>query len=210
MLDSLHEPIDGIATILQWVDKAQIDYVDCYLRIYIAYNAWYRRATGTANDRQAIDTLKKRYIIWDDYRLGYAMVHMRPLLQRLVELTQRDPLSSHNTYWNGEVQAIDDWRSLIEYWYQVRCLLVHGDTVPEVHVMMAYETLNVFMYEIVVRMKSCLRAVKTDNIRELAKQRQHELQGSDKFIQLQQKLYQKYVAMPDIWQVDMQRAPRGA
>lgn len=133
--------------------KARVDYAGYFLAAYIAYNAWYYQVTGTTNDRQALTTLKRRYVIWSDYCNGAAMRGLFPYMQQLSELTQREPFESAVTYWNGEVAHSTDWRSLIEYWYQVRCALVHGAEVREEYVWLAYATLDIFMEEIIQRMR---------------------------------------------------------
>lgn len=204
---TIHMPADGVDKLLDWVEKAQIDYVDCYIKLYIAYNAWYRRVTGTTNDRQAIATLKKRFIIWDDYSSGRSLRYLRPIMKHLVELTQREPFASTSAHWNGEIANIYDWRSLVEYWYQVRCSVVHGNDTPDKYIIPAYESLNVFMHEIISRMRACLEQNKTDELKAIAEEKQLYESGSARFQELQAKLYQKYVAIPDIWQVDMLHAP---
>jgi len=141
-----------ISTIVSAYTKAQVDYVQCFIALYISYNTWYHEVTETTNDRRALTLLKKRYIIWDDYREGKVLRALRPYMEQLVECTTREPLHSQAKAWNGEVAHQNDWHSLIEYWYQVRCQLVHGSTMLAVYVWLAYHTLNVFMEEIVRRM----------------------------------------------------------
>lgn len=191
--------------IFAWYKKAQVDYVEQYINMYIAYNAWYREVTGTVNDRQALDTLKKRFVIWDDYAQGKTMRSLNVYMERLSELTQREPFSSKTLYWSGSIETPKDWRSLIEFWYQVRCRLVHGSEVKPRYVWLAYETLDVFMGEIVDRMQKCFTADDLRAMNELNTLAVTDASRTERFRQLQNKLYQKYVASPDIWQVDMQR-----
>ncbi len=174
--------------------------------MYIAYNAWYRQVTGTLNDRQSISSLKKRYVIWDDYLQGKTMRTLKPYMDRLVELTQREPFMSKNAYWTGSIESPDDWRSLIEYWYQVRCRVVHGSGLSPKYVWLAYETLDAFMTEIVDRMHQCskFKYLVPNNVPESIAD--DNARRTDRFKKVQQKLYQKYIALPDVWQVDMQRA----
>ncbi len=206
-LETIHTPPDDIQRVMRWVAKAQVDYTNHYLSLYIAYNAWYCQVTGTVNNRQAIAILKKRFIIWGDYTSKRAMRTLEPLMEQLVDLTQREPLAETGKYWSGEVHHSNDWRSLIEYWYKVRCVLVHGGTVPGPHVLLAYQTLNIFMGEIIRRVEVCLEASQTDELQRLSQKRWQYTSGSKKFQQIQRQLYRKYVAMPDIWQVDMQHVP---
>ena len=139
--------------VLIWYKKAHIDYSRQFLCLYISYNAWFREVTGTTNDREAIAALKKRFIIWDDYCNDRIMRTLPTYMQQLVDLTQKEPLPTTTQYWDGEIDTIKDWRSLIEYWYQVRCRIVHGMEVEPVYSWLAYETLAVFMEEIVTRIQ---------------------------------------------------------
>lgn len=191
--------------IFTWYKKAQVDYVELYIRMYIAYNAWYREVTGTINDRQALASLKKRFIIWDDYANGRTMKPLLNYMERLSELTQREPFSSKSLYWSGSIESVTDWRSLIEFWYQVRCRLVHGSEVKPRYVWLAYETLDIFMGEIIDRMQQCFTDEDLKEMKELNSLAIIDDTRSDRFRQLQNKLYQKYVASPNIWQVDMKR-----
>ncbi len=200
----LHNPPEDIRHIYRWYKKAQIDYAELYIRMYISYNAWYRQVTGTTNDRQAIAILKKRFIIWDDYCRGKTMPNLRLYLERLSKLTTEKPLAT-SSLWNGVIKDTDDWRGLIEFWYQVRCLLVHGSEVPPRYVWLAYETLDLFMGEIVDRMQTCFTDKDFQRLEELSTLVQAEKGKDTRFKLLQRKLQAKYIDSPDIWQVDMQR-----
>jgi len=201
---SIHNPPDDIRHIYKWYKKAQVDYTELYIRMYIAYNAWYRQVTGSTNDREAIALLKKRFIIWDDYCNGRTMTNLRVYVERLSKLTTEYPLGGH-TVWNGQVGDSDDWRGLIEYWYRVRCLLVHGSEVSPRHVWLAYETLELFMAEIVSRMQACFTDKDFQRLEELSTLAKTETGKDTRFRLLQRKLQAKYIESPDIWQVDMQR-----
>ena len=191
--------------IFSWYKKAQVDYSEYYIRMYISYNAWYREVTGTTNDRQALSSLKKRFVIWDDYSEGKTMRPLRIYMERLVELTQREPFMTQTIYWSGSIETATDWRSLIEFWYQVRCKLVHGSPVGPRYVWLAYETLDIFMAEIIDRMQKCFTADDLQKMNELNTLSRGEASRGERFRQLQDTLYQKYIASPDIWQVDMKR-----
>ncbi len=137
----------------QWFAKAQVDYAQQYILLYSAYNAWYREVTGDVSDRSALNMLKKRVVMWDEYARGTVMSELRLIMRGIVEVTHREPLRVTRTvHWSGEVQDVDDWRGLIEYWYRVRCLIVHGDVVGEQYVYLAYESLRVFLGEVIARM----------------------------------------------------------
>lgn len=200
----IHNPPNDIRHIYRWYKKAQVDYTELYIQMYIAYNAWYRQVTGTTNDREAIAILKKRFIIWDDYTKGKTMLSLRVYTDRLVKLTSERPLAS-NTVWDGTIQSSDDWRGLIEFWYRVRCMLVHGSEVSPRHVWLAYETLELFMAEIVDRMQACFTDKDFQRLEELSTLAKSETGNSARFTHLKRKLQAKYIDSPDIWQVDMQR-----
>lgn len=192
--------------VLMLYSTSQINYDTQYTSLYTAYNAWYREVTGSSNDRVALSSLKKRYVIWDDFYQGKTLRHLQPYTERLAELTQREPLPSISAHWGGELQDKWDWRALIEYWYQVRCLVVHGASVRRVYVWLAYETLSIFMEEIIQRTQQCYQSTAYQEVRGVALQTtQHEAR-SETFRQLRQKLARKYQALPDLRQVDMQRA----
>jgi len=200
----IHNPPNDIRHIYKWYKKAQVDYTELYIRIYIAYNAWYRQVTNTTNDREAIAMLKKRFVIWDDYSKGKTLSNLRVYVERLSKLTLEKPLAN-NTAWNGAVESSDDWRGLIEFWYQVRCMLVHGSEVSPRYVWLAYETLELFMGEIVERMQACFTDKDFQRLEELSTLVKSETGKDARFRSLQRKLQAKYIDSPDIWQVDMQR-----
>lgn len=200
----IHNPPDDIRHVYKWYRKAQVDYTELYIRMYIAYNAWYQQVTGSTNDREAIAILKKRFVIWDDYTKGRTMPNLKVYTERLATLTSNQPLAS-SAVWNGAVQNGDDWRSLIEYWYRIRCMVVHGSEVSPRHVWLAYETLDIFMAEIVERMQACFTDKDFQRLEELSTLVKSEAGKDVRFKRLQQKLQAKYIDSPDIWQVDMQR-----
>lgn len=133
-----------------WYDRAQIDYVHYYMSLYAAFNAWYG-ANGNTNDRQAINMLRRGIALWDEYCRGTSMRPLVPYMVQLVECTQREPLSYASPHWRGVVQNSKDWVSLLEYWYRVRCLVMHGAEIRAQYVYLAYQTLNIFMSEVIRR-----------------------------------------------------------
>lgn len=205
MNEPMHASPLEAKSVVSWYKRAQVDYVQQFIWMYIAYNTWYREVTGTTNDRQALNDLKKRFIIWDDYAKGRTMKPLRAYMERLAELTQREPFISKTTYWSGSIESPTDWRSLIEFWYQVRCKLVHGTEVNPRYVWLAHETLDIFMGEIIARIQQCFSAEDMKKLKDLNAHIAQNGSRDDRFRQLQEKLYQKYIASPDIWQVDMKR-----
>lgn len=136
-----------------WYSRAQIDYVQGYMALYASFNAWYQVYVGTTNDREAINALRAGVALWDEYSNGTALRNLAPRMRMLVEMTQREPISYATPHWRGEVTHTKDWPSLVEFWYRVRCLVMHGHEIRSQYVYLAYETLNIFMGEVVRRMK---------------------------------------------------------
>jgi|GEM_PF-1009334 len=195
--------------VIQWFDRAQIDYNDLYVRLYISYNAWFRQVTHMTFDREAIARLKKRFVIWDDYINGRILQDLEPVVEQIVIATHTQPLAA-SVRWNGIVEDSYDWRGLIHFWYQVRCDLFHGSNGPDQtiaaeRVRLAYESLRLYMQEITTRMKSCFTEEDYDHLLEIQRTTidspNHEIRTN---------LYQKFINSPDIWNVDMIRARKPA
>ncbi len=130
-------------------ESAQVNYSQLYINLYTAYNLWYRKITGTNNDRTALDFIKRQTALWHEYLDGKVMGELSLYMQMIVEYTQREPLKTISSSWSGSVDNPHDWRSLIEFWYQVRCLVVHGEDIDSQYVHLAYCSLNVFMRELI-------------------------------------------------------------
>jgi len=194
---------ESIEPLVRWYKKAQIDYVERYIRMYIAYNTWYREVVGSISDRRAIQLIKKREIIWRDYINGNTLSNLRPYMERLVDLTSHQPMASSN-YWNGSIASVEDWQGLIEFWYQVRCVLVHGGTVEPKFVWLAYETLDTFLSEIISRMHRALEEYLANAERSLSEVSDIRSVTRER---LRQKMQARYFANTKVWHVDMKRAP---
>jgi hypothetical protein len=145
---------NNIRHIEQLFQRSQLEYRAPYTALYASFNAWYRCHTHTKNDRQALNTLRQGHRLWREYMNGQALIRITPYMIQLAELTQREPLSYTTPHWKGEIQHRYDWPSLVEYWYRVRCLVVHGDSIQPTYVYLAYHTLNIFMTELITRIKS--------------------------------------------------------
>lgn len=131
--------------------RAQIDYSTHFIALYIAYETWYSALLGPQSGRQAMVLLKRRTIIWEECLAGYCMKRMPGVLSAIYEKTQRSPFLTGRTAWAGVLESHQDWPSLIEYWYAVRCSVVHGIEVPAMYLQLAYEALMIFMKEILRR-----------------------------------------------------------
>ena len=136
-------------TIRRWLKRSTINYTDYYLRLYIAFNAWYQNYSRTTNDRQALQFLKAKRPFWQSYCSGTSLFALGIPMMHVVELTQREPYFAASSHWKGYVENIYDWPGILEFWYQVRCYIVHGSIVPEAYVQLAYQSLYVFMQEVV-------------------------------------------------------------
>ncbi len=197
---------DDMAIVRQWFNKARIDYEAQYVKVYISYNAWYQRATGKLDDREALTRLKQRFVIWDDYYQGRCMQAMRPYFEMAAEYTQREPLLTANNHWSGSIESTKDWQSLIEYWYQVRCILVHGGTIAAQYIRYAYETLFVFMEEIIFRLEKCLPLSDAQLLYALTKSGTEIAMLDGKSTNLTHDVYQRYMNSQNSWEVDMKVA----
>lgn len=65
-------------------------------------------------------------------------------MTQLTELTQRQPLRPAK-HWSGEIEHKQDNIGLIEFWYRIRCCVVHGEVVNRHYVYLAYKTLHLFL-----------------------------------------------------------------
>ena len=196
--------------IKKWHEKAQIDYSDLYVKEYIAYNAWFRKVTDCATDYEAIRRVTKRFVIWDDYIHGRTLVDLGQVADMIAEFTHRYPIRLAAHSWNGVVADSFDWKNLIFFWYQTRCDLFHGLTMPgkikhDIQIELAYKSLNIFMTEIIRRMRHCFSDedyVKLTEVQALLKSPNG---STDTLQKTESGLYQKFIHSPDLWNVDMQR-----
>lgn len=194
--------------IYHWFESAQIDYSGMYLKLYVAFNAWYRQVTKTPYDRDALARLKKRFVIWNDYYNGLTMQSLRPVFSNIVALTCSEPMKVSRGRWNGIVESVNDWHGLLEYWYQVRCDLVHGlidmDSTEDAKIIKcAYQSLNIFMSEIVNRMRNCFSTEDNERLEELNLLIEHQADTPESIRESYRLLQQKYINSRDIWNVDM-------
>jgi hypothetical protein len=188
--------------ITTWFERAQLDYCDLYMRLFVAYNAWFRHVTGQPNDRASINALKKRFVIWDDYQRGRSMVQLHQKMIPIITMTGRD----HSL--GVVVRDDEDWRNLIEFWYQVRCHLFHGSSLFSqsqqlVWAKLAYESLNIFMAEVVDRMKRSFTNEDYVRLQEVQTLLRSEGSDTERLTRLHESLQSKFVRSPDLWNVDM-------
>lgn len=196
--------------ITKWFDRARIDYSDLYVKEYIAYNAWFRKVTDCSTDHEAIKRVLKRFVIWDDYLHGRTLSALGPIIEQIATLTHKCPAVPMGASWDGIVKDAFDWRGLIYFWYQTRCHLFHGMTLPghahhDTQIRLAYESLNIFMTEIIKRMRYCFTDVDFARLSEVRALLQSEHGAVSELQEIEAKLYQKFVHSPDIWNVDMER-----
>ncbi|MDB5161660.1 MAG: hypothetical protein JWM52_168 [Candidatus Saccharibacteria bacterium] len=196
--------------ITKWFERARIDYSDLYAKEYIAYNAWFRKVTSCDADHEAIKQVVKRFVIWDDYLHGRTLTSLGPIVEQIAGLTHKSPVHSASTAWDGTVKDALDWRGLIYFWYQTRCDLFHGLTMPgqiyhDTKIRLAYESLSIFMGEIVKRMRYCFTDSDFARLTEVRTLLQSENGATSELKEIEAKLYQKFIHSPDIWNVDMER-----
>lgn len=192
--------------VVSFYRRSRIDYFLLYAQLYIAYNAWYRQVTGASNDREAIRLLKTRFVIWSDYIEHKALDALDMYIDRIVELTQRHPITRQRR-WEGRVENRDDWKGLIQFWYQVRCELIHGslsDNVRHHHeyVRLAYISLSLFMDEVIRRMELTLNDYDLRRIEELRILSQMQ-PLSERQKAEQERLLWRFIHAAPRWQEDM-------
>lgn len=197
--------------ITTWYERARIDYSDLYVKEYIAYNAWFRKVTNRSSDHEAIKQVMKRFVIWDDYLHGRTLSSLGPIVEQIALLTRKQPLQSMSQVWDGIVNDAFDWRGLIYFWYQTRCDLFHGLTMPgymqqDRQVKLAYESLNIFMGEIIKRMRYCFTDSDFTRLTEVRALLEANDGPATELKEIETKLYRKFIHSPDIWNVDMERA----
>lgn len=144
--------------IVQLVNKAQLNYQASFLTLYSAYNAWYRSVTGTPIDANALQSLKGRHQIWQDYLNDECMRNLGPVMRKLYVLTAHRPLGQTPNQPQVRLDDPTDWRSLIDFWYAVRCDIIHANDGSTqvyfpIYCQLAYESLNIFMVEVVGRLQ---------------------------------------------------------
>lgn len=196
--------------ITKWYERAKIDYSDLYVKQYIAYNAWFRKVTGCDEDYEAIRQVMKRFVIWDDYVHGMTLTELSAITQQIATMTHTYPVTSARSSWDGTVKDAFDWRGLIYFWYYTRCDLFHGTMMPgstrfDRQVQLAYESLHVFMTEIVKRMRFCFTDSDFHRLTDVRSLLQSPVGPLDELKAVEAKLYQKFIHSPDIWNVDMER-----
>jgi len=178
------------SVIFRYHERSVIDYEGLYMNLYVSYNAWFRRVTGCSNDKEAIRSLKNRFVLWDDYQNGRALEG----LDSIMNLLSLD---------------IRDWKGLIDYWYSVRCDLFHGEVLhySQTDIRYAYESLKIFMDEIILRMKRAFSEKDRQRLEEVRLLVKSESSHIESFRHIQSRLYSKYIRSPDMWNVDMARVP---
>jgi len=141
--------------------ESQINYVQRYLVLFSAYNLWFRATTGKTVDALAIQSLKQREDIWVASELGETLPQLRSVMIKLYVLTNHRPLNDEGRSWRGYLEDQYDWRGLIDFWYAVRCDLIHANSIQQrsyypLLVKLAYDSLHIFMTEIIRRIRLCV------------------------------------------------------
>ena len=181
----------------KWFDRAQIDYSDLFMKAYIAYNVWFRKVTGCQEDHEAIKRVVRRFVIWDDYLHGRTLVELGLIVDQIALISDL-------------VADRSDWKGLIAFWYQTRCDLFHGLTMPgrnlhDRQIRLAYESLNIFMIEIMRRMRYCFSDADYARLTEVQALLGSESGPTQTLQTIEARLHQKFIHSPDLWNVDMER-----
>jgi len=195
------------AIVYSWFERSDISYADAYARLYISYNAWFHKVTGKQNSFEAIRLLKTRFVIWEEYERGSVLVRMRPVVERIVKYLRNDG-AVHTPRWTVSLSNASDWTNLIQFWYEVRCELFHGNLNvmrDEQAVQLAYESLYLFMEEIVKRMKQSFEPTDYVRLEELRVLAAADTNRQAEHVRESIELHRKYIDSPTLWQVDMQR-----
>jgi hypothetical protein len=195
----------------KWFDRAQIDFSDLFMKTYIAYNVWFRKVTGCSEDHEAIKRVMQRFVIWDDYLHGRTLLDLMPVVEKISTFTWQRPIQPMNHAWDGIVKDRFDWKGLIYFWYQTRCDLFHGLTLPgrmahDTQIRLAYESLNIFMNEIMRRMRYCFSDTDFKQLTEVRALLESENGAVESLKAIEARLHQKFIHSPDLWNVDMERA----
>lgn len=196
--------------IVTWFDRARIDYAERYVHLYIAYNAWFRRVTKSTFDRDGIARLKKRFGIWADYLEGNTLQELRPVVERIAAYTVAHPLLNTKGKWDGIVHDSGDWQGLISFWYHIRCDLFHGELidVESPLIQWAYESLYIFMHEIICRMKTVFKEADMKRLYELYALSKTDVAYKKELEGVRRELENRYVRSAGLWSVDMTRVKR--
>jgi hypothetical protein len=158
-----------------WHNVAAISYKVLYLGEYAAFASWYKRRDSRLTDREAIDGLKKETSIWREYLEGNVLSEIRSDTAALVGR------------WN-------DWRGLIDRWYQIRCWLIHGEYVEERDVELAYSTLRPYVALLINKERALFTKVDARRLEELSVLLNHgSLSFQDELTNEQSTLRQKYL-----------------
>jgi hypothetical protein len=146
----------GSSTIMRTFTQAQINYAEKYIVLFSAYNAWYRHVTGESVDARALELLKYRDALWIEYKKGECLERLRPLVRKLVILTAIRPVAPRGN-WCGSISDANDYEGMMQFWYTVRCAIVHSNeemqsALYSTYISLAYDSLNIYMTEVVLRL----------------------------------------------------------
>ncbi len=194
--------------IISYYRRSRVDYFTLYAQLYIAYNAWYRKVTHASNDREALRLLGDRFVIWKDYLERRAMYALDMYIDRIVDLTEKQSILQQE-FWQGSVKNRDDWRGLINFWYRVRCELIHGSLSPSAsnhieYVRLAYISLSIFMDEVIRRMNITVGDKEIRRIDELRILARHQVLDERQKAE-QDRLMWRFIHAPPRWREDMTR-----
>lgn len=155
---------DATVVVISYYQRSRLDYFSSYGALYGAYNAWHRLTIDASSDRDALRELKSDAYLWEGYYEGSCLSGLQTYFEQVVKFTESG--------WPTRVKGAKDWRGLIDFWYKIRCELVHGqlnsdDRRHQRGVYLAYKTLDVYMAEVVSRIEAGFSDKHAERLEEL-------------------------------------------
>ncbi len=181
--------VDKASMMMSYFMFSKIDYFSLYMNLFASFNCWYYEMAGAKSNYEGLKRLKNKFGIWQRYYDGQTMPELEALFRVVVSFCQDSEIPGPTDQY--------DWVGLMNFWYKVRCDLVHGSLfrASQEHVLtvkLAYDSLFIFMSE-VVRIES-RRFTKEDKLRLKELQLLQRVAPSDKNVEVELRtLYSKYL-----------------
>lgn len=145
--------------LLRLFNESRVDYAGQYVKLFSAYNMWFSAISGETVDAAGIQALKRRPALWREVFQEECLPGLVSVMTKIMILTQHRPLIQKSG-WKGYLEHPHDWAGLMDFWYAIRCDVVHGSRYLglshyPVLMKLAYESLFLYMNEIVLRSSLC-------------------------------------------------------
>lgn len=164
---------------VEWFRKSQPDYITQYIYLWIAFNAYYRLPDQT--DREAIEAIK----LLSPNPIGSGVISTKTIGLIYTELKSH-PLQNltRHSRWDGMLATVNDWTSLVEFWYTMRNNVMHGAKRSEsardlMLIELAYESLTPWMSQLVNEMGKILTV---EDAKELTRLREYAELKKQQFV----------------------------